>query len=130
MCVCVCVCVCVPALTGVAKLIGHHPANQKVMHGFDSWLGHIPRLWVCSLVRVYMKDNWLMFLSYISPSLLLSLKSVSIFSDEDLENNLKGNVLKIPFVNNDLTFLGMEVSLDILLEGASLGGWGLCFQMP
>lgn len=77
-----------------------------------------------------MKDNWLMFPSYISPSFLFSLKLVSMFSGEDLENNLKRNVLKIPFVNNDLTFLGMEVSLDILLEGASIGGWGLCLQMP
>ena len=38
---------------------------------FSSWLGHVPGLWVRSLVRACVKDNKLMFLSPIDVSLPL-----------------------------------------------------------
>ena len=40
---------------------------------FDSWSGHMPRLWVWSPVGACMRGNWSMALSHISASLPLFL---------------------------------------------------------
>ena len=47
----------------------HHLIHQKVM-GFDSWLGHIPRVRVKSLVRVCLGESQLMFLSKVNKHIL------------------------------------------------------------
>ena len=44
---------------------------------FCPWSGHIPRLWVWSLVGVCTGGNQLMFLSHISVSLCLSFSQIS-----------------------------------------------------
>ena len=41
--------------------------------GFYSWSGHIPRLWVPSLVRAHMGGNQFIFLSHIAVFLFLPL---------------------------------------------------------
>ena len=68
----------------LAQLFGamSHPPKGC---GFDSQLGHIPRLQIWSLVCVYMGGNQLMFLSLslsFFPSLSL-LKVINIFLGED-----------------------------------------------
>ena len=37
-------------------------------HGFDPWLGHMPRFWVWSLAGPYMRGNWsnMMVYDYVS----------------------------------------------------------------
>ena len=59
------------AAAGVAQLVGTLSRTPKGW-GFDSWSGHIPKLWVQYLVMVRMGGNQLMFLSL---SLCLSLPS-------------------------------------------------------
>ena len=59
--------------------------------GFDSWLGHIPRLWVQSPVGMCRRGTRSMFLSHIDVSFSLSLslppfvslKSINISLGED-----------------------------------------------
>ena len=59
------------ALASVVQLVGASctPEGQEL----NSWSGHVPRLLVCFLVRVYMEVSQLMFLSHIHVSLSLSL---------------------------------------------------------
>ena len=66
------------ALARIIQLVGasfHTPKGW----GFDSWSGHMPRLWVPSAVGVSMGGNRLMFLSHInfhlSPTLPPTLTS-------------------------------------------------------
>lgn len=44
------------ALASVAQLVGALSCILKGC-GFDSWLGHRPRLWVLFLVRAHIGDN-------------------------------------------------------------------------
>ena len=67
------------ALAGVAQLVGAPSCKPKGC-GFSSWLGNAHGLWVQSPVGVCMKGSRVMLLSL---SLPLSLKSMSIFWDED-----------------------------------------------
>ena len=76
------------ALTGVAQLVGHCPAKQRVANSIPDW-GALPGWWVQLLVGAYARGNQLMFLSHtevlsLSPSPLLSLKINKI-----LEKNKK-----------------------------------------
>ena len=59
-------------LADVAQLVGALP--HKLQGGrFDSWSGHMPRLWVWSRVLGAVKDNRSMFLSHEDVSLPLFL---------------------------------------------------------
>ena len=57
------------ALAGVAQLVGVSSPKLKG-HGFDTWSGHMPRLWVLAQVRVCTRGNGTMFLSCVVVSLL------------------------------------------------------------
>ena len=76
------------AVPSEAHLVGALSHGTKG-HGFDSWSGHMPRLWVSSPVGAHTRGNGLMFLSHIdvflppSLTLSLSLESKSMFSGED-----------------------------------------------
>ena len=69
------------ALASVAQLAGASSLTLKGC-GFNSQSGHMPRLHIQPPVRVDVRGNGMMFLSYInvclSPSLPLSLKSISM----------------------------------------------------
>ena len=58
------------ALASVAQLVGTSSGKLKG-HGFDSWQGHMRRLWVQSPVGAHMRDSQSMFLSlclsFLSP---------------------------------------------------------------
>ena len=58
------------ALASMAQLFGVSSCKPKG-HGFNSQSGHIPRLWVRSLVGAHTGGNQSMFLSYINVSLSL-----------------------------------------------------------
>ena len=49
-----------------AQLVGSSSRTPKGC-GIDPWSGHIPKLWVRSLVRVPTEGNWSMFLSFSLP---------------------------------------------------------------
>ena len=75
--------------------LGHLPVDLLKGHKFDSPPGHMPGLWVPSPVRACTRGNQLMFLSHIdvfaplSPSLPLSLKSISMSSGENKNKQTK-----------------------------------------
>ena len=74
-------------LAGWLRWLVHHPIHQKAAGSI--WSGHIPRLWVPSLVRVHAGGNRSLFLSDISlspPPFLPSKISKNISSDEDFIN--------------------------------------------
>ena len=89
------------ALTSMAQLVGVSSHKPKG-HRFDSQSGHMPRLWVRSLVGACVRGNQLMFLSHINGSLplslpsLLSKKSISMSSGKDLKKGQKGQTPKTP----------------------------------
>ena len=60
-------------LTNVAQLVGASSCKPRG-HGFDSWSGHMPRLWVQSLVGACKRDNQSVFLM----SMFLSLSPSSL----------------------------------------------------
>ena len=78
----------VSVLASMAHLVGALSYKLKGC-GFNSQSGHMPRLWVQSLVGVLMGGNRPMFLSHIdislplSPSLSLFLKSTSTSLSDD-----------------------------------------------
>ena len=80
------------ALAGVAQLVGVSFCKQKGQM-FDSWSGPMPGMQVWSLYGMYVRGSRSMFLSHIdvslplSPSLPLSLNSVSMSSGEDKQAN-------------------------------------------
>ena len=83
------------ALASVAQLVGASSHTQKG-HGFDSWSGHMPRLWVQSSIGACTAGNPSMFLSHTGnsslslPPLPLSLKSmVEISSGKDKKKKKK-----------------------------------------
>ena len=53
------------------------PSHTPKGWGFDSRLGHIPRLQVWSLVGVHMEGKWSLFVFHISVSLSLSLSQIN-----------------------------------------------------
>ena len=67
------------ALTGVPRLVEVLSCTQKIL-GFDSWSGHMPKLWVLSLVGQVEKQLTVIFLSHINVSLSLSLSLPFPFS--------------------------------------------------
>ena len=52
-------------LCGSVGASSHKPKGCK----FNSWSGHMPRLWVLSLVRVHLRGNQSVFPSHIDVSL-------------------------------------------------------------
>ena len=69
-------------MASVAQLVGASSHKSKG-HGFDSWSGHMPKLWVWSPVRACTRGNTSVFSPSFLPSLPLSLKSISMSSGED-----------------------------------------------
>ena len=83
------------ALASVAQLVAVLPSKWKG-YRYNSQSGHMPRLWVQSLVRACTKGNQEMFLSHIvslslslslslilPPSFPLSLKSIGMSLGEE-----------------------------------------------
>ena len=62
------------ALADVAQLVGALFCKLKGC-GFDSWSGHMPRLWVQFPVGAHTRGNWSMLLSHIDVFLLFSLSA-------------------------------------------------------
>ena len=62
-----------------SQLVGASLCEPKG-YGFDSWSGHMPRLWVQSPVGVHAKGSWSVLLSHINVSLPLCLSPPSPLS--------------------------------------------------
>ena len=82
------------ALTSMGQMVRVLSCKPKG-HQFDSWSGHMPGLWVWSLVRAHARGNQSMFLSHTDVSLPLSLsllslllKSKTMSSGEDKKKTL------------------------------------------
>ena len=75
-----------PALASVAQLAGMLSCTVKGC-GFDSWSKHMPRLQLGPRAGARTRGNQSMFLSLFLPALPLSLKSISMSSDEEKKND-------------------------------------------
>ena len=108
------------ALASVAQMVGALSRRPKG-HRFDSWSGHIPRLQVCSPVKVHTKSNQKMFLTLIS----LSLSSENI-----LGRGLNTYILTFPVAGGSFGWNAITMHQKVWVrlipgQGPRLG-YGFC----
>ena len=99
-------------LTWPGGSVGQSVVPYTTGCGFNSWSGHIPRLWVQSPVRAYMGSNRSMFLSCIRISVSLSLPSSFSKVNEHRKKEMYGEGLVV-----------MEYQLYIRARGVLLSKW-------